>query len=70
MEKYNDLLEKIGSLKVIELAELVKAMEEKFGISAAVPVAAGGGGGGGGRGSGGGKGQTCRPSRLAVRPAR
>ena len=43
MEKYNDLLEKIGSLKVIELAELVKAMEEKFGISAAVPLAAGGG---------------------------
>ncbi|MDP3729849.1 MAG: 50S ribosomal protein L7/L12 [bacterium] len=43
MEKFNDLLEKIGSLKVTELAELVKAMEEKFGISAAMPIAGGGG---------------------------
>ena len=48
MEKYNDLLEKIGSLKVTELAELVKAMEEKFGISAAMPVAASGGAAAGG----------------------
>lgn len=30
-------------MTVVELAELVKAMEEKFGISAAMPVAAGGG---------------------------
>ncbi len=48
MEKYQDLLTKIGDLKVTELAELVKAMEEKFGVSAAVPVAAGVGGGAGG----------------------
>ena len=39
MEKYKDLLDKIGEMKVIELAEFVKAMEEKFGISAAMPVA-------------------------------
>ena len=32
-------LEAIGSLTLIEAAELVKAMEEKFGISAAAPVA-------------------------------
>lgn len=44
MEKYQDLLTKIGDLKVTELAELVKAMEEKFGVSAAMPVAAMGGG--------------------------
>ena len=34
-----ELLEKIGSLTLVEAAELVKAMEEKFGISAAAPVA-------------------------------
>jgi len=38
MEKYKDILDKIGELKVVELAELVKAMEEKFGVSAAMPV--------------------------------
>lgn len=48
MEKYQDLLTKIGDLKVNELAELVKAMEEKFGVSAAMPVAAMGGGAAGG----------------------
>lgn len=34
-----ELLDAIGSLTVVEAAELVKAMEEKFGISAAAPVA-------------------------------
>ncbi|TAL38807.1 MAG: 50S ribosomal protein L7/L12 [Spirochaetes bacterium] len=34
-----ELLDAIGSLTLIEAAELVKAMEEKFGISAAAPVA-------------------------------
>jgi large subunit ribosomal protein L7/L12 len=38
MEKYKDILDKIGEMKVAELAELVKAMEEKFGVSAAMPV--------------------------------
>ena len=42
MEKYQDLINKISELKVSELAELVKALEEKFGVSAAMPVAAGG----------------------------
>jgi large subunit ribosomal protein L7/L12 len=41
MDKYNDIISKIGDLTVVELAELVKAIEEKFGISAAAPVAAG-----------------------------
>jgi len=48
MEKYNDLLTKIGEMKVTELAELVKAMEEKFGVSAAMPVMAAGGAAAGG----------------------
>ena len=38
MEKFNDVLEKIASFNALELSELVKAMEEKFGISAAMPV--------------------------------
>ena len=41
-----ELLEAIGSLTVLEAAELVKAMEEKFGISAAAPVAVAAAGGG------------------------
>lgn len=48
MEKYKDLLDKIGEMKVTELAELVKAMEEKFGVSAAMPVMAAGAAGAGG----------------------
>jgi large subunit ribosomal protein L7/L12 len=43
MDKYSDLISKIESLSAKELAELVKALEEKFGISAAAPVAAGAG---------------------------
>ena len=41
----------LDSMTVMELNELVKAIEEKFGVSAAAmaaPAAAGGGGGGGG----------------------
>lgn len=51
-----ELLEKIGSLTLVEAAELVKAMEEKFGISAAAPVAvaAASGAPGGGAGDAGG----------------
>jgi len=45
MEKHNDIISKIESLTALELAELVKALEEKFGISAASPAAAGAGAG-------------------------
>lgn len=34
-----EILEAIGNLTVLELADLVKAAEEKFGVSAAAPVA-------------------------------
>ena len=34
-----ELLDEIGSLTLVEAAKLVEAMEEKFGISAAAPVA-------------------------------
>ncbi|MCX6703046.1 MAG: 50S ribosomal protein L7/L12 [Candidatus Wolfebacteria bacterium] len=45
MEKFNDIIEKIEKLTVVELAELVKALEEKFGVSASMPAAAGAGAG-------------------------
>ena len=45
MEKYQELISKIESLSALEISELVKALEEKFGISAAMPVASGGGAG-------------------------
>jgi large subunit ribosomal protein L7/L12 len=32
------ILEMVGSLSVLDLANLVKAMEEKFGVSAAAPM--------------------------------
>jgi large subunit ribosomal protein L7/L12 len=34
-----EILEAISSMTVLEVSELVKAMEEKFGVSAAAPVA-------------------------------
>jgi large subunit ribosomal protein L7/L12 len=36
----DEILEAIGSMSVLELAEMVKDMEEKFGVSAAAPVMA------------------------------
>ncbi len=42
MEKIEKLVEEIEKLSVIELADLVKAIEEKFGVSAAAAVVAAG----------------------------
>lgn len=39
--KFNDIIEKIEKLTVVELAELVKTLEEKFGVSASAVAAAG-----------------------------
>ncbi|KAA6228645.1 50S ribosomal protein L7/L12 [Campylobacter sp. LR291e] len=41
-----DVLEYISNLSVLELSELVKEFEEKFGVSATPVVVAGGAGGG------------------------
>jgi large subunit ribosomal protein L7/L12 len=41
-DKIQDLISKIESLTTAEIVELVKAMEEKFGISASQPVVASG----------------------------
>ncbi len=40
------ILEAVKEMTVLELNDLVKAIEEEFGVTAAAPVAAGGGGGG------------------------
>ena len=47
----DEIVDAIGNLTVLELADLVKALEEKFGVTAAAPmmaVAMPGGGGGAG----------------------
>ena len=38
-EKVLKLIEEVEALTVLELSELVKELEEKFGVSAAAPVA-------------------------------
>lgn len=37
-DKVAEIIETIGNLTVLELAELVKALEDKFGVSAAAPM--------------------------------
>ena len=51
MATKEEILDAISSMTVLELSELLKDFEERFGVTAAAPVAvaaAGGGGGGGG----------------------
>ena len=43
-----DILEAVAGMTVLEVSELVKMMEEKFGVTAAAPVAVAAAGGGGG----------------------
>lgn len=43
-----DILETISNMSVMEVVELIDAMEEKFGVSAAAPVAVAAGGAAGG----------------------
>ena len=38
-EKFKSLVETVEKLSIVELAELVKVLENKFGVSAAAPVA-------------------------------
>ena len=44
MEKIEKLIEEIDSLTVVELADLVKAIEEKYGVSAVAAAAPAAGG--------------------------
>ena len=43
-----DILEAISNMTVLELSELLKSFEERFGVTAAAPVAVAAPGGGGG----------------------
>ncbi len=47
-----EIMEAIEGMTVLELSELVKAMEEKFGVSAAAPVAVAAAGGAAGGAAG------------------
>ena len=47
----DDILEAVGHMSVMDLNDLVKAFEEKFGVSAAAMAVAGPAGGGGGAGA-------------------
>lgn len=38
-EKFKSLVEQVEKLSVLDLAELVKVLEDKFGVSAAAPMA-------------------------------
>lgn len=48
MDKFATIIAEVEKLTVAELAELVKKMEEKFGVSAAMMAAPAAGGGAGG----------------------
>ena len=50
MANIDTIVDQLSGLTVLETAELVKALEGKWGVSAAAPVAVAGGGGGGGGG--------------------
>jgi large subunit ribosomal protein L7/L12 len=50
-EKFQSLVSEIEKLSVLELSELVKVLEEKFGVSAAAPMMMAGGGAGAGSGA-------------------
>ncbi len=41
-KKIEDIVSQVEKLTALEISELVKALEEKFGVSAAMPVMAGG----------------------------
>ena len=42
MSKIEEIVEKVAELSVLECSELVKALEEKFGVTAAAPMMMGG----------------------------
>ena len=47
-KKMKDVMDTVESMTVLELADLVKALEDKFGVVAAAPAAAAGGAAAGG----------------------
>jgi len=67
--KQSQILESIDKLTVIELASLVKALEQKYGVSAAAAVAAPAAGGGAGAGAAAAEEQTSFSVVLDSFPA-
>ena len=59
------LLESVGEMTVLELSEFVKAFEEKFGVSAAAPVAVAAAPAAGGAAAGGDAGSDTVSAVLA-----
>jgi len=57
-DKFNEIIERVEKLSVLELSELVKTMEEKFGVSAAAAMVVAGGNAGGGDEGGGDSGMV------------
>lgn len=57
-EKFEDIVEQIEEMSVLDLSELVSILEDKFGVSAAAPVAAAPAAGAAGGGDEGGEEQT------------
>jgi len=56
-KKLQEILDTVEKLTVLELSELVKALEDKFGVTAAMPMAAGTVGAGGAAAKGEGEGE-------------
>ena len=70
MADVNTLVDQLSALTVIEAANLVKQLEEKWGVSAAAPVAvAAAGGGGGGAAAPAAEAKTAFDVILASVPA-
>jgi large subunit ribosomal protein L7/L12 len=71
MADINNIVEELSKLTVIEAADLVKKLEEKWGVTAAAPVAvaAAGGGGGGGAAAPAAEAKTTFDVILASVPA-
>ena len=51
MADLDKIVDELSGMTVLEVADLVKALEEKWGVSAAAPVAVAAGGGGGDAGA-------------------
>ena len=50
-EKLDELITTLSDLTILEASDLVKKLEDKWGVSAAAPVVVAGAGGGGGDGA-------------------
>lgn len=69
MANKDEMIEQIAKMSVLELSELVKAIEDKFGVSAAVAVAAAPAAGGAAAPAAGGEEKTDFTVVLASFPA-